>query len=71
MQPQRPLIDWAKAVQGHVERECGFHLVRGLGGHGIGRSLHGPPFVAITSGKSNNPAVRLRGPSAVIRTSAS
>jgi methionyl aminopeptidase len=46
MQPRRPLIDWAKAVQGHVEKECGFHLVRGLGGHGIGRSLHGPPFIS-------------------------
>jgi methionyl aminopeptidase len=46
MQPQRPLIDWAKAVQKHVEKECGFHLVRGLGGHGIGRELHGPPFIS-------------------------
>ncbi len=46
MQPHRPLIDWAKAVQQHVEKECKFHLVRGLGGHGIGRSLHGAPFVA-------------------------
>lgn len=46
MQPNRPLIDWAKAVQQHAEKECGFHLVRGLGGHGIGRSLHGAPFVA-------------------------
>ena len=46
MQPHRPLIDWAKAVQGHVEGQCGFHLVRGLGGHGIGRSLHGAPFVS-------------------------
>lgn len=42
----RPLIDWAKAVQGHAEKECGFHLIRGLGGHGYGRKLHGPPFVA-------------------------
>ena len=42
----RPLIDWARAVQDHVERGCGFHLVRGLGGHGIGRSLHEPPFIS-------------------------
>lgn len=42
----RPLIDWAKAVQGYVEGECGFHLVRGLGGHGYGRKLHNPPFVS-------------------------
>ncbi|MCZ6836058.1 MAG: type I methionyl aminopeptidase [Planctomycetota bacterium] len=46
IKPGRPLIDWAKAVQGHVERECGFHLVRNLGGHGYGRKLHGPPFVS-------------------------
>ena len=43
-----PLIAWAKAVQQYVERECGFHLVRGLGGHGYGRTLHGPPFVSNT-----------------------
>lgn len=46
IQPGRPLIDWARAVQEHVEGECGFHLVRGLGGHGYGRKLHGPPFVS-------------------------
>ncbi len=40
------LVDWARAVQRHVERRCGFHLVRGLGGHGYGRTLHGPPFVS-------------------------
>ncbi|MBX3354463.1 MAG: type I methionyl aminopeptidase [Phycisphaeraceae bacterium] len=42
----RPLIDWAKAVQSAVEIDAGFHLVRGLGGHGIGRSLHEPPFIS-------------------------
>lgn len=46
MQAGRPLIDWAKAVQQYVEGECGFHLVRGLGGHGYGRRLHGPPFIS-------------------------
>lgn len=46
MQPGRPLVDWAKAVQHYVEEECGFHLVRGLGGHGFGRKLHGPPFIS-------------------------
>lgn len=46
MQPGRPLIDWAKAVQQYVERDCGYHLVRGLGGHGYGRKLHGAPFVS-------------------------
>ena len=46
MQPGRPLVDWAKAVQGHVEEQCGFGLVRGLGGHGYGRTLHGPPFIS-------------------------
>lgn len=42
----RPLVDWAKAVQEYVERDCGFLLVRGLGGHGIGRTLHEPPFIS-------------------------
>lgn len=42
----RPLIDWARAIQPYVEDECGFHLVRGLGGHGYGRALHGPPFLS-------------------------
>ena len=46
MQSGRPLIDWARAVQNCVEDEHGFKLVRGLGGHGYGRKLHGPPFVS-------------------------
>ncbi len=46
MRPGRPLLDWARAVQGYVEREKGYCLVRGLGGHGIGRSLHAPPFIS-------------------------
>ncbi len=46
MQPGKPLADWARAVQTYVEKEAGFHLVRGLGGHGYGRKLHGPPFIS-------------------------
>ncbi|MDP7070886.1 MAG: type I methionyl aminopeptidase [Phycisphaerales bacterium] len=46
MQPGRPLIDWARAVQACVEDEAEFSLVRGLGGHGYGTSLHSPPFVS-------------------------
>lgn len=46
MQAGRPLIDWARAVQKHAEGECGFGLVRGLGGHGYGRTLHGPPYIS-------------------------
>ncbi|MCB9846525.1 MAG: type I methionyl aminopeptidase [Phycisphaeraceae bacterium] len=41
-----PLIEWARAVQGCVEVERKLHLVRGLGGHGYGRTLHAPPFVS-------------------------
>lgn len=48
MQPGAELVEWARAIQPYVEKECGFHMVRGLGGHGIGRSLHTPPFVANT-----------------------
>ncbi len=40
------LLDYARAVQGHVEDECGFHLVRGLGGHGYGRRLHESPWIS-------------------------
>lgn len=46
MQPGRPLIDWARAVQQVVEKECSLHLVRGLGGHGYGKALHEAPFVS-------------------------
>jgi methionyl aminopeptidase len=48
LQPSALLIDWAAAVQRFVERDCGFHLIRGLGGHGYGRKLHAPPFVSNT-----------------------
>ena len=48
LQPGAKLIEWAKAVQRVVETEAGFHLTRGLGGHGYGRSLHAPPFVSNT-----------------------
>ena len=46
MQPGAKLIGWAEAVQRCVEDEAGFSLVRGLGGHGYGKTLHGPPFVS-------------------------
>lgn len=46
MQPNRPLMDFAKAVQAVAEGEYEFHLVRGLGGHGYGKTLHAPPFVS-------------------------
>lgn len=46
LRPGNMFIHWAQAVQGHVERECGFHLIRGLGGHGYGRKLHEAPFVS-------------------------
>ena len=46
MQPGRPLLDWARAVHDYVEKERGFKLIRGLGGHGYGKQLHGPPFIS-------------------------
>lgn len=46
LHPRNRYLEWARAVQGYVEGECGFHLVRGLGGHGYGRKLHAPPFIA-------------------------
>lgn len=46
MQPNMPLMDFAKAVQGVAEGQYGFNLIRGLGGHGYGRTLHTPPFIS-------------------------
>lgn len=46
LRPAFKYMDFARAVQTHVEVECGFHCVRGLGGHGYGRKLHAPPYVA-------------------------
>jgi len=46
LRPGQPLLKFAQAVQGHVEREHGLHLVRGLGGHGYGRKVHESPFVS-------------------------
>ncbi|HYE03788.1 MAG TPA: M24 family metallopeptidase [Phycisphaerales bacterium] len=51
LRPGRPYLDWAREVQGCVEGldgvpGCGFHLIRGLGGHGYGRRLHEPPFIS-------------------------
>jgi len=46
LRPGNTYLAWARAVQNHVEKECGFFCVRGLGGHGIGRALHTPPYVA-------------------------
>jgi len=41
-----PYVNWASVVQKIVEGEYGFHLVRGLGGHGYGRKLHEPPYIS-------------------------
>lgn len=46
LKPGNKYLDWARTVQGYVENECGFHLVRGLGGHGIGKKLHQAPYIS-------------------------
>ncbi|MGD9690524.1 MAG: M24 family metallopeptidase [Phycisphaerales bacterium] len=53
LRPGNRYVAWARAVQTCVEDEYGFHLTRGLGGHGIGRyknererGLHLPPYVS-------------------------
>ena len=46
MQPGRPLIEFAKAVQNVAEKEYPFHLTRGLGGHGYGKTLHCAPYIS-------------------------
>jgi len=48
MRAGEQLIEWARAVQQVAESECRLHLIRGFGGHGIGRKLHGPPFISNT-----------------------
>ncbi len=48
LRPENQYIEWARTVQGVVEREYGFHLVRGLGGHGYGKKLHEPPYISNT-----------------------
>jgi len=46
LRPGNRYIDFARVVHRIVEVEMGLHLIRGLGGHGYGRKLHCPPFVA-------------------------
>ena len=46
MQTGKPLLEFAKAVQYIAETKYKFHLVRGLGGHGYGQTLHCPPYIA-------------------------
>ncbi len=46
LKPGNTYLAWAETVQQHVEDECGFHLIRGLGGHGYGRKLHAPPYIS-------------------------
>lgn len=46
LRPGTPYLNWARAVEGRVEQRDGFRLVKGLGGHGYGRKLHGPPFIS-------------------------
>lgn len=50
IRPTNTWLAFAQAVQQRVEKDAPFHLVRGLGGHGIGDNmLHGPPFVSNTA----------------------
>lgn len=46
LRPGNAFLAWAKTVQRVVEEEYGFHLIRGLGGHGYGRSLHASPWIS-------------------------
>jgi len=46
LRPENTYLEWAKVVQAHVEDKCGFHLIRGLGGHGYGKTLHAAPYVS-------------------------
>lgn len=46
LRPGNTFMAWAERVQDIVENKYGFHLIRGLGGHGLGRKLHSPPWIS-------------------------
>ncbi len=46
LRPGNTYLAWAKRVQGIVEGDYGFHMIRGLGGHGCGRKLHSSPWIS-------------------------
>ena len=46
LRPGNTYMAWAERVQDIVENQYGFHLIRGLGGHGLGRKLHSPPWIS-------------------------
>lgn len=47
LRPGNTYLEWARTVQRTVEKEHGFHLIRGLGGHGYyRRKLHETPFIS-------------------------
>ncbi|MEZ6162917.1 MAG: M24 family metallopeptidase [Phycisphaerales bacterium] len=46
LRPGNVWLDWARTVQRIVEDEYGFHLIRGLGGHGYGKKLHTSPWIS-------------------------
>lgn len=47
-QPGKSYMAWAQTVQEIAERRYGFHMVRGLGGHGYGKRLHAAPHISNT-----------------------
>lgn len=46
LRPGNTYLAWAQAVQPLVEEKYGFHLVHGLGGHGLGRKQHDRPYIS-------------------------
>ncbi|MGP1311034.1 MAG: type I methionyl aminopeptidase [Phycisphaerales bacterium] len=48
LHPANTYMEWARTVQSIAEGDYGFHLVRGLGGHGYGRKLHTRPYISNT-----------------------
>jgi len=45
LSPGVPYMTWAQTVQDVVEKEFGFKCIEHWGGHGYGRTLHGPPHL--------------------------
>jgi len=54
IRPGKSIINYARAVQGHAEKN-GFSVVRDLVGHGVGHMIHEPPQILnYVSGRLNN-----------------
>lgn len=50
--------DISSAIQNHIEKKCGYAIVRELSGHGIGRTFHEAPEVSNYGRKGSGPVIK-------------